>query len=174
MLSGLANGSGPVRLGHLLVVLGREWPICGIHGFLSTKYGVYLVDPAFRRRYIEGAPVRHAGCRSVAFYQVLRARFRGGSFSGEVRFAQAQAGPASGVQVVLRPDGDPSLRRRDCGGGGPERVRQIQHLGRGDVGAGGAVCEEPARRQDGGRHLCRDAGPQADGDGGGVADAGGP
>ena len=64
--------------------------------------------------------------------------------------------------------------RRDCGGGGAERVRQVEHLGRDYVGAGGAVGQEPARDEDGRRDLCGDARAQADGDGGGVADAGRP
>ena len=65
-------------------------------------------------------------------------------------------------------------RGRDCGGGGAERLRQVEHLRCDYVGAGRAVCEDAARREDGGRDLCGDARAEADRDGGGVADAGGP
>ena len=41
---------------------------------------------------------------------------------------------------------------------GAERMRQVEHLGRDHLGAGRAVGQEPARHQDGRRHLCRERG----------------
>jgi hypothetical protein len=62
--------------------------------------------------------------------------------------------PGTGIAVVV----------------GPERVRQVQHSGRGELGAGRAERQDAARHAHAGRDLCRNPRPQGAGHGRGDAD----
>ncbi len=102
------------------------------------------------------------------------ANARVGPYSPRGTCADTQESPDSRLQIVLRPDGGAAGGPRYCGDCGAERVREVEHLGCDYVGAGRAERQEPARGKDGRCDFRRDTGAQADGDGGGVADAGGP
>ena len=80
--------------------------------------------------------------------------FRPHSSRGWKRHHETEPAGAVGIQVV-RGVGRAAVRRRRHLHRGAERLRQVEHLGRGALGVGRAIAPPAARRQDGGRDLSR-------------------